>query len=1643
MKKHVFIGAVLFLLPTLVFAQVIYPNRGGTGTTTTPTTGQVLVGQPNGTYAPQATSTLGISGGSGLATTSIDTESELESILTDVTDVFTNNDGALSDDDLSNNSTTDLGEGTNLYYTVARIQSALTSGYNAIFGNSTTTNATTTNLAVTNSFNFLGTVITNVSTWFNGLFDTRFATKTTDNLAEGTTNKYNKISTSTTPTNGHLSYWTSGNTLGSVATGTLTETVSGLQLDNTRGLIGGSAILSLTSGFGIPSTTDFTNWNTAFSWGNHASQGYLSTTSGNWAGTFDGLEGTSFLARANHTGTQLASTISDFVDTVRTSISETITGIGYNNSTGVFSLDAGYNIPLTASTTEWANFYATPSTRITAGTGLSWSGNTINASGGSGSNWTIETGGLRTSTTTDYAKASYFVGTSTTATSTIAGNATIAGNLGVDTDTLFVNANNNRVSLGTTTASYQLDQYGSTTVPFMDLAKLHRLTLNVSPTASDLTTQGTRALEVNTNAYGSYNMGTLSGIYALTKNFSTTGSTTHMIGVAGRVWNEGGANIEDAFGVYGNVNTNGTGTIKNAYGLYSNSPLIATGTVDNYYGIGSTYSSSLVTGTVKNAYGAFLAVPTGATNNNIGLIVGGAPSGANNLAAYLSGAVTISGATNIAGLLTPSGGVYLNTFNLPYNGAFQVKNKAGSAWINFATRNTGGSESVVDLSSIGTISTDLLTTGSSTANNTFAGKVGIGTTSPVTTLAVNGSTTITNNLQVNGGTFFVDATNNKVGLGTTTPVNRLNIITLASSSPAISFYDPSGGLSTEIRSGTSTQFNTFMGTDSGKLVSTGASNTGFGNGALAGITTGGSNTAIGWRALNTASTGGTNTAIGRDALYGLLNGSNNVGIGYQAGRYTADGATNNSTPADGIYIGNTARASATSNTREIVIGSTALGLGSNTMVLGSSTNLITSMYGNLGLGTTTPSHNLTVANSAYIGGSLQLIQALKDSVNATGTSNQILTSTGTSTLWTTPSSLCVAITGSADLCDGSDNASGGGGSLSTSTHLVPNRVLFATGTSTLGASANYTFDSNNNISLMSPNNVADTQAGLNIGHSDATGTSTYRIMQSDYDMLKIQRSGDTTGDGNAWTLMELHSPTATTSNSADSEATISLVTAYEGGRNYARIFDLYNDEYSRDQGMGFRQIYKGATTTANPIRFELHNTSTSSGAFVLGEIYGTSGNYSFTSIDSMVTGVTPSVDDWVWDNTNTYFADDTKITSVTPNTPSAGITTYGITRPLIGSPAGVGARGKNIKEIMRLTPDRQLLVRKTVASSTTNVAEFGGDVDINGSTTVKGLKIDNKSSSGLSWYFSSLTQAIVSAYGTITEYILNFAKVAITGKLYVATTTYNGATTSDAIVADGPINTGEWIQEFCTSPSAETTQIGADAIRACGRYAYIEDTNGVIDFVQPFDGTPSYFRIRTGAAGTTNVAGDGEGIGWASGIDFGDIQKWQPAMEFAMRTDAMANATSAIMVMGIANKIGVSADFATEPSQGIYLVASSTTANWQLACDPATGGTTYVNTGIATTSVTNLSATTDNPWTHFRLEVNGATNTAVTANVKARTSSNKTMTQVASCTIDVSASTGTFALVAPTIGNGRVSAGTLSSEIHLLWLKFWYKQPVF
>lgn len=57
--------------------------------------------------------------------------------------------------------------------------------------------------------------------------------------------------------------------------------------------------------------------------------------------------------------------------TARGMLSSTATGLSYDNSTGVFSLTSGYNIPLTASTTEWAS--KTSSQWTTSGSNIYYS----------------------------------------------------------------------------------------------------------------------------------------------------------------------------------------------------------------------------------------------------------------------------------------------------------------------------------------------------------------------------------------------------------------------------------------------------------------------------------------------------------------------------------------------------------------------------------------------------------------------------------------------------------------------------------------------------------------------------------------------------------------------------------------------------------------------------------------------------------------------------------------------------------------------------------------------------------------------------------------------------------------------------------------------------------------------------------------------------------------------------------------------------------------------------------------------------------------------------------------------------------------------------------------------------------------------
>lgn len=158
-------------------------------------------------------------------------------------------------------------------------------------------------------------------------------------LDTGPTDGY--VLTASSTASGGLEWKTAGGTgtVTSVAATVPTGwTITGSPI-TTAGTLG----LSYAAGYGAVLTASTTEWATAYGWGDHSTQGYLTSVD-----------------------------ISD-----NTNLSVTATGLELSGD--AVALSAGYLIPLTASTTNWNGFYDTPSTRITAGTGLSWSGNTLNA----------------------------------------------------------------------------------------------------------------------------------------------------------------------------------------------------------------------------------------------------------------------------------------------------------------------------------------------------------------------------------------------------------------------------------------------------------------------------------------------------------------------------------------------------------------------------------------------------------------------------------------------------------------------------------------------------------------------------------------------------------------------------------------------------------------------------------------------------------------------------------------------------------------------------------------------------------------------------------------------------------------------------------------------------------------------------------------------------------------------------------------------------------------------------------------------------------------------------------------------------------------------------------------------------------------
>ena len=177
--------------------------------------------------------------------------------------------------------TTNLPEGTNLYYTNTRARAALsiTAGtgidYNSttgVFALSAIPNASLTNSSVTINSQVvaLGSSITLTTTniaegtnlyWTDARFDTRFSTKTTTNLTEGTNLYYTQARFNTAFTAKSTTDLTEGTNLyytDARARLALSSSATGLTYANNSG------VFSLTAGYAIPTTVKLGQYDTAY-----------------------------------------------------------------------------------------------------------------------------------------------------------------------------------------------------------------------------------------------------------------------------------------------------------------------------------------------------------------------------------------------------------------------------------------------------------------------------------------------------------------------------------------------------------------------------------------------------------------------------------------------------------------------------------------------------------------------------------------------------------------------------------------------------------------------------------------------------------------------------------------------------------------------------------------------------------------------------------------------------------------------------------------------------------------------------------------------------------------------------------------------------------------------------------------------------------------------------------------------------------------------------------------------------------------------------------------------------------------------------------------------------------------------------------
>ena len=133
---------------------------------------------------------------------------------------------------------------------------------------------------------------------------------------------------------------------GTAGSGTVTSVAmtvpTGLSVSGSPITTSGTLAVTLTAGYSIPTTSDQTNWTTAYT--NRITS--LTTTGSSGAATL-----------SSNTLNIPTYTLAGLGGIKLADLSSSATGLTYTNTTGVFSLTAGYSIPTTTSQTNWDSAY--------------------------------------------------------------------------------------------------------------------------------------------------------------------------------------------------------------------------------------------------------------------------------------------------------------------------------------------------------------------------------------------------------------------------------------------------------------------------------------------------------------------------------------------------------------------------------------------------------------------------------------------------------------------------------------------------------------------------------------------------------------------------------------------------------------------------------------------------------------------------------------------------------------------------------------------------------------------------------------------------------------------------------------------------------------------------------------------------------------------------------------------------------------------------------------------------------------------------------------------------------------------------------------------------------------------------------------